>query len=121
MGQLDHLYCPNKDRTADKMQLQCIIIIIIAISTTVNSSILGNHPLLQVIQEVSLTTILQISKVPTNYNTYFGHSRNLRNSSKSRSFQQLTKTGTQTPVQSMLQNIQSESPLISTDDQGQNT
>ena len=94
MGQLDHLYCPDRDRTTDKTQLQCTIIIIIVIFTTVNSSILGDRPLSQVIQEVLLTTILQISKVPTNYNTYFRHSRNLQNSSKSRSFQQLTKTGT---------------------------
>ena len=82
MGQWDHLYHPDRDRTADKTQLQHTIIIIVIISTTVNNLTLGNHSVSQTLQEVSLTTILQISKVPTNYNTYFRCSRNLRNSSR---------------------------------------
>ena len=76
---------PDRDRTADKMQLQHITIIIIIIAITVNS--LGNRPVPQILQKAPLTAILQISKVPTHYNTYFGCSRNLQNSSRIQAIQ----------------------------------
>ena len=85
MGQWNHLYRPDRDRTTDKMQLKCIIIIIIIIAITVNS--MSNRPVPQILWKAPLTAILQISKVLTCYNTYFGHSRNLRNSSRIQAIQ----------------------------------
>ena len=95
-GPGNHLYCSDRDGTADKTQLQCMITFIVTTSIT---AWVKNCPVLQTLQKTPPTVTLQFSKVLIHYNTYFGHSRNLQNSVESRPSKRFMKADTQKPGQ----------------------